>query len=284
MRQSLDVQSAGTHGSRLTPEEFSFISDLAKREFGLNLTPAKMPLVHSRISKRMRELGLTEFGAYRRMLEARDSAEEETKLLTALTTNVTSFFRENHHFEHLKRVAPQLLANAKRSRSKLRVWSAACSTGQEPFSVAMSLAAVCTDTQFHDVEIVGSDIDPNVIEVARSATYPNSELASIPKGVADRFTQEASNDRFQIRNEVRRKVSFGTANLVKASGSMQMFDFIFCRNAAIYFDQETQAHLWEKLARSLKPGGYLYIGHSERIHGKAANMLQNSGVTIYTRV
>ena len=274
----------GTRKDPFTKDDFSFIAQLAKRKFGLNLSETKMPLVHSRVSRRMKELNLSEFSAYRSMLENEKGTHEETKLLSVLTTNVTSFFRESHHFDHIKKVVSEDLKKDPGSRQPIRVWSAASSTGQEPYSIAMTLASICTEQQFKRVEIVASDIDPMVLEVARRGIYSSSELKSIPSSLSKLYTKRISASEFQIAQNLVTKIQFRKINLIDRFPNDLRCDFIFCRNVAIYFDQMTQASVWNSFANTLQKGGMLYIGHSERIHGEAANKLRNCGITIYNRI
>lgn len=267
-----------------TEDDFSFIAQLAKRKFGLNLSETKMPLVHSRVSRRMRELNLSEFSAYRRLLENEKGTQEEKNLLSVLTTNVTSFFRENHHFDHLgPAIAERVKQNAASARP-IRIWSAACSTGQEAYSIAMIVASVCSPDQFKRIELIASDIDPLVVETARQGIYPMSELKSIPTALARLYTTQISGSEFQIAKSLTEQIEFKQINLIDRFPAHASYDFVFCRNVAIYFAQDTQAKVWNSFANALRPGGILYIGHSERIHGEAAGKLKNCGITIYSRV
>jgi len=284
MKLANNIQPRQGHTTEFSKEDFAFIADLAKRKFGLNLSEAKLPLVHSRISKRMRELGVTEFEDYRQILKSGKNASEETKLLSVLTTNVTSFFRENHHFEHMHSILRERLKENSALNQPIRVWSAACSTGQEVYSIIMTLEDVLSKEQMNRVEIFASDIDPLVVERAKAGRYQASELSSVPAKYSRRFVRLEGSNEFQIDHHMISRVNFEIVNLVQPFPIGRSFDFVFCRNAAIYFDQETQASLWTKFANVVRSGGFLYIGHSERIHGEAASRLKSQGITVYTRL
>jgi chemotaxis protein methyltransferase CheR len=173
--------------SSLSTEDFQFIADYAKLNFGLNLTDAKRPLVHSRLSRRLRELGLRNFNEYRGLLNGPKASIEQTSLLSALTTNVTGFFRENHHFDTLRKdVLPPLLDRAK-AGGKVRILSAGCSTGQEPYSIAMTILDVAPDAQRWDVKVIATDIDPAVVETAKAGLYSKNEILKLPSGFSSRF-------------------------------------------------------------------------------------------------
>ncbi|MEM7074453.1 MAG: protein-glutamate O-methyltransferase [Pseudomonadota bacterium] len=263
--------------------DFEYVASFAREKFGLSLSEAKLPLVKSRVSRRLRSLGLADFTSYRAFLEGAEGGAEESLLLSALTTNVTSFFREKHHFDQLRdRVLPPLIDKAKKGQT-VRIWSAACSTGPEPYSIAMVIRDLCGHSTPPKIEIVATDIDPVVIEKAKSATYAAQDRAQIPQPYVARYTKPGAENTFRIECDTRKLVKFGTENLIKPHAVSGLFDVIFCRNAAIYFDHETQARLWERFARSLHTGGVLFIGHSERVHGPALRHLKNDGITTYKK-
>lgn len=267
-----------------TKEDFAFVARLAKTKFGLNLSESKMPLVQSRISKRMRELNIHDFRSYRSILSQSTNQDEEEKLLSVLTTNVTNFFREKHHFDHMKKSLLEKSRSKSEYASPVRIWSAASSTGQEIVSAAMIAADTCVDDHFSKFEFFASDIDPVVIKRARLGVYSVAETKDIPRKYMDRFTQKVSETTFQINPHIMSKIQFKVLNLISNFSKPSTFDYIFCRNAAIYFDEETQVGLWTRLSDSLKSGGILYIGHSERIHGPATKKLRSQGITAYEKL
>lgn len=268
---------------RFTDEDFHGIAAILHAETGIALTPAKRSLVYSRLSKRLRLLGLPSFAAYRRLVAA-EGAVERREMLSALTTNLTRFFREPHHFDHLRaHVLPAALSEA-RGGGRVRLWSAACSTGQEPYSLALTLLALAPDAAKLDVKILATDIDPAVLAEAVSGEYEEAALAPVPRELRARFFAPSGPERWRAGEALRRLIVFRELNLTSPSWPMRgRFAAILCRNVAIYFDQPTQDRLWERLGQSVAPGGYLYIGHSERLTGPAASAFRNTAITTYQR-
>ncbi|MEM9909923.1 MAG: protein-glutamate O-methyltransferase CheR [Pseudomonadota bacterium] len=283
MNEISKINASTSNSISFSAKDFEYVSKLAKKKFGLNLSETKMPLVQSRISKRMRELKISDFACYRQLLESRINRNEETKLLSVLTTNVTSFFRENHHFDYMKEDIRLRIDQRGHLESPIRIWSAACSSGQEVYSITMSLAEVCSQHKFVRFQVLASDIDPLMVESAKMAKYSLEQLNCIPSNLSDRYTQRVDANVFKVDQRLVEKVEFKTINLIQLQKKTDFYDYIFCRNAAIYFDQETQSSLWDNLADALRVGGQLYIGHSERIHGRAKEKLQNCGITAYRR-
>lgn len=263
-------------------EDFARLARFAKSEFGLNLSPAKKPLVYSRLSKRLRALSLTTFHAYLEAVEQTSDQGERLELISALTTNVTSFFRERHHFDTLRGQVLEPMFSETRVPTRLRIWSAGCSSGQEAYSIAMTILDCKGFTQSSDAKILATDIDPRIVERARRAQYGQEETATLPNGFAARF-MEASDAASCVRPEVRKMVTFGELNLIGPWPIKGPFDAIFCRNVAIYFEQATQQELWHRFTQMLRPGGFLFIGHSERVTGPAAQTLKVAGVTTYRK-
>lgn len=263
--------------------EFRRIADLAKQEFGLNLPDSKKPLVYSRLTKRLRLRNIASFDAYIELLDSRSDAEEKTALLSALTTNVTQFFREAHHFELLRiEILPDLVARA-RAGERVRIWSAGCSTGQEPFSIAMTLLDVLPDAAKHDIKVLATDIDPVVLRRAQSGVYPLDELEGIPQALRAKWTHEIGDESktFAMKQETHALITFAALNLIDNWPVKGPFDVIFCRNVAIYFDQETQHTLWSSFGSVLAKDGTLMIGHSERIPDSLSGQFRSIGVTAY---
>jgi chemotaxis protein methyltransferase CheR len=202
-------------------------------------------------------------------------------MLAALTTNVTRFFREPHHFDHLRQtVLPPLIQRA-RAGGKIRIWSAACSSGQEPYSAAMVLMSMLPDAGNYDVRILATDIDPNVVAEAREGVYAETLLTGVPDDFRRRWITPIAPGRVALDDDLRALISFKELNLIGDWPMKGRFDAIFCRNVAIYFDDATQARLWSRFTPRLEDGGVLYIGHSERVSGPAAAELAPSGITTY---
>ena len=264
-------------------EDFRQIAAMLHADSGIYLSEQKESLVYSRLVKRLRTLGMSSFKDYCALVADGSGADERQHMLAALTTNVTRFFREPHHFGHLKTVVlPPLLQAAKRG-ARVRIWSAGCSKGQEPYSIAMTVLALMPDAGNHDVKILATDIDPNVLQEGREGVYEASEFDEMPKADRSRFFSSVNGGSAWSASEpMRRLVSFKELNLIGQWPIKGSFDVIFCRNVVIYFNDETQAKIWGRFAAALVPGGLLCIGHSERLSGPAQSRFKPSGTTMYT--
>jgi chemotaxis protein methyltransferase CheR len=246
-----------------TTEDFNRIAALCYERAGILLPPAKQDHVYSRLSRRLRSLGLKSFDAYLKQLTGPNGVEEQRQMISALTTNVTRFFREPHHFEHLRtEVLPELAARA-RAGGRVRLWSAGCASGEEPYSLAFTLLRALPDAARLDVRILATDIDPEVLAAASSGVYSEDAAHNLPDWVDPAMASRAP-DELKITPAVRRLVDFRPLNLVRPFPMKGPFDVIFCRNVAIYFDAPTQAVVWNSFIGVLQPGSQMYIGHSER--------------------
>lgn len=268
-------------GLSLSDQDFEAIASFAYKHFGLAMSASKKPLVSSRLSRKLRKQNITVFKDYLKQLDGSNAEQERSELLSLLTTNVTQFFREPHHFETLRNdVLPPLIAQAKRG-GRVRIWSAGCSIGQEPYTIASVLHDLCPDAEKLDIKILGTDIDPVVVQKAQAGEYPLEDFEGIPK--ASRFKLEPGGraDTARVPEHLRAKCTFGVLNLIEPFPFKGKFDAIFCRNVAIYFDNPTQQKVWQAFQRVLTPGGYLFIGHSERMSGPASKSLEPAGITTY---
>ncbi len=269
--------------TELSPVEFAAIADYAKSTFGMHLPEAKREMVYARLIKRLRRVGLSSFSAYLDFVKHQDNDAERSEFLSALTTNVTQFFRESHHFDFARRaVLPRLIEKARKGQ-RVRLWSAGCSAGQEPFSLAMELHALCPQAHELNIKILATDIDPRILQRAAESIYPNDELKAIPQELRASCTLSADEGNFTIAQPIRALVRFGELNLIDEWPMQGNFDIIFCRNVAIYFDAPTQSRLWHRFAQKLTDDGHLFIGHSERLSGPAAEILKSVGVTVYAK-
>jgi len=269
--------------ANLTDADFAVIAALAMQDFGLHLTPAKRELVYSRLVKRLNLLGFDQFHGYCAFVQSPEGTAERQAMLSALTTNVTHFFREHHHFQLLReKVLPPLIESA-RNGGKVRIWSAACSAGQEPYSLAFTVLNLCPDAPRLNIRILATDVDPQILQRAQKGTYPLDELKAVPED-ARHFVETSECATFSIGAKALALVTFGNLNLIDAWPVKGPFDVIFCRNVAIYFDKPTQSRLWARFADLLVPGGHLCIGHSERVAGPAEAVLRPVGVTAYRRL
>jgi chemotaxis protein methyltransferase CheR len=264
--------------------DFHEIADLLKNEAGIDLPESKATLVYSRLTKRLRALGISTFSEY--LNKIRDNDGERGNMIAALTTNVTRFFREPHHFDHLRDRVLEPLAESARRGNRIRLWSAACSSGQEPYSMALTVLSILPDAPSLDVRILATDLNPHVVAHGRKGIYQRQELDDIPAGLRAKWFAPAASegrDALQISEEVRSLVSFRELNLMGSWPFKGPFDAIFCRNVVIYFDRDTQSTIWQRLTRLLNADGALYIGHSERVTGPAAAMLTSDGITTYRK-
>ena len=265
-----------------TEADFRKIAAMVHGDAGIHLPDAKATLVYSRLAKRLRALGLSSFRDYCELVAGADGLDERQKMLAALTTNVTRFFREPHHFDHLKdKVLPPLLDAARRG-GKVRIWSAACSSGQEPFSIAMTILALDPNAAERDIKVLATDIDPNMVREGRGGTYAPHLLDGVPADYMKKFTT-AERGGVRMSDEARALITFNELNLIGDWPMKGKFDAIFCRNVAIYFEDDTQARLWSRFAPLIAPNGALYIGHSERIQGPATPLFRPDGVTTYRK-
>lgn len=241
-------------------------------------------MVYSRLAKRLRTLGLQSFRDYCALISGADGVDERQQMLAALTTNVTRFFREPHHFEHLKTtVLPPLLNSAKRG-GRVRIWSAACSSGQEPYSIALTILSLINDVSRLDIKVLATDIDPNMVAHGSSGIYEDSLMEAVPKDMRERWFVKQRQDGglcWSAGEQLRELVSFRELNLIGAWPMKGPFQAIFCRNVVIYFEDDTQKQMWSRFQSLLCPGGRLYIGHSERVSGPAADAFESEGITIY---
>lgn len=248
----------------LTPQEFGQISELAFRTCGIDLTNGKQELVQARVGKKIREGRFESFKQYYQNVVADTTGKELTALLDALTTNFTSFLREVAHFEFLREtIAPCL-------RGQIRIWSAACSTGEEPFTIALSLLEELGMEAASRIKILASDISTRVLDVAGAGVYQAQRFDQCPPDWPRKYLlrgTDRSEGWYRIKPEIRKLVEFRRLNLMEPFRQPQLFHVIFCRNVMIYFDKQTQAQLVNRLAACLEPGGYLLIGHSESLTG-----------------
>ena len=266
---------------KFSEQDFETISRIIHEDSGIRLSPSKKQLVYSRLVKRLRALKIDDTSKYCRMIAKPEGAEERSELLSALTTNVTRFFREPHHFDDLQELLRSGLAARARAGERLRFWSTACSTGEEPFSIATTVLASIPEAARLDVKVLATDIDPHVLKQAQTAIYEAPALDGVQSELRSNFFHE-NGERWQVNDQVRRLVTYRKLNLTEPFPMPGQFDAIFCRNVAIYFDRQTQESLWMRFADKLTPAGRLYLGHSERVSGPALDRLISTGVTSYS--
>ncbi|WP_299147752.1 protein-glutamate O-methyltransferase [uncultured Tateyamaria sp.] len=271
--------------ARLSEATFDAIAALTYRESGLKLVPEKILLVQSRLRHRLRALDISNFDHYCDLVKSRQGWDERRYMISALTTNVSHFFRESHHFDLLSKQLVPKLTDHLEAGQRIRIWSAGCSNGQEPYSIAMHLLGVEPRLADADFKILATDIDPNVIGFARRGQYDARQSAEIPDETRVRFLEPRGTGLTPIRipDEVKTHVVFHELNLLTDWPMKHAFDAIFCRNVVIYFDLETQRRLWPRFERALKPDGQFFLGHSERITDAAAYGFKSIGPTAYAK-
>lgn len=266
----------------LTDGNFRTIAETLEDCAGIALPASKRTLVYSRLVKRLRAVGVRSFTDYCDLI-TRDK-DEQRRMIEALTTNTTSFFREPHHFQHLTAELDTHLARSANAGGALRLWSAACSSGEEPYSIALTVLQSIPNARNLDIKILATDINSTVIERASKGQYSAESLETMPAAVRKKYFEPvAGSTELQVRPDARDLIRFGVLNLQGPWPMKGRFDCIFCRNVMIYFSPETQERLWLRFADQLKPDGTLYIGHSERVTGPAAQVLTPAGPTTYVR-
>ncbi len=261
--------------------DFRHLVQLAYEYAGIALSGSKRNLLYSRLSRRLRVLGLETFTAYRDLL-TQDEREIEN-FINSISTNHTKFFRESHHFDHMRtHVAVPFNQNAAATGNRrLRIWSAGCSSGEEPYTIAVVLKREIRDFSNNDVRILATDIDTDVLNKASRGEFAAATIDEVPKTYAEYFSR--AGDKVVMEEDVRSLITFRRLNLMSKPWPFQgKFDAIFCRNVMIYFDGPTKAKLIQRFVDQIKPGGWLYIGHSESLIG-AHPGLQSAGRTIYRR-
>ena len=267
----------------LSDREFSRVKARVYAQAGISLSDAKRTLVVSRLSKIVRQLRLASFDAYLDYLERGSNERDQQDFINALTTNLTRFYREDHHFEHLVSYVGQLMERRPRmgpdGKPKLRIWSAGCSTGPEPYTVGMCLYAAHPELKRWDFKILATDIDTNVLAKAATGVYPENELNGLSAERQRQF-ERVGDGTVRVPAAIRSLVSFKPLNLMTAWPMKGPFDAIFCRNVAIYFDKPTQGELFGRLGKLIVPEGFLYIGHSENL-GSGSEGFRLVGKTIY---
>ena len=272
----------------MTPQEFRGFRDLIHRETGIWLRDGKQAMLSARLARRMRHHGLEDYSAYLTHVQrVQDGGKELAELINCITTNKTSFFREKHHFDFLAQtLLPEAVAAAKPgSPRRLRIWSAACSTGEEAYTIAITVLdalaggvrpapltpgrALPSSADGWEIDVIASDIDTTVLATAAQGVYPEEAIDTVPDGMQARYFLRGKGNmsgRVRVKKEVMDRVRFERLNLMDAKWPPRVdLDAIFFRNALIYFNQETQELFLRRMLRCLRPGGYLFLGHSEHV-------------------
>jgi chemotaxis protein methyltransferase CheR len=267
-----------------TEADFKAIAALVYEHSGIVLGAHKRDMVYGRLARRLRALRLGSFREYCKLLDGSDGPDEIGSLINAITTNLTKFFRESHHFEHFQKSAlAEIWKASPAEKPRVRVWSAGCSTGEEPYSIAMTAMASKREAgRDWDFRVLATDLDTAVLNKAQTAVYSQSAMDEVPAQMRDASFEKHSTG-VRVTPAVRALVTFNQLNLLGAWPMKGPFDAIFCRNVMIYFDAETKATLIARLHAMLKNNGWLYVGHSESLLDQQ-HRFKLSGHTIYQKI
>jgi chemotaxis protein methyltransferase CheR len=269
---------------QFTDSDFHALRTLVKEMTGINLAESKRELVYGRVSRRLRALCLSTFGEYRELLESGDGSEL-VAFCNAITTNLTSFYRESHHFDYLRDEFLAARRDAGRRSERIRIWSSACSSGEEPYSIAMTIMETIPDWQKWDIKILATDLDSDILARAQLGCYTADRVKGFdPKRLSRFFTEsrEGAERTYQVIPELAKLITFRQMNLMHDLPMTGPLDAIFCRNVVIYFDKDTQRALFARIAKLQRPGDLLFLGHSETLF-KVSDEYGLIGRTIYRR-
>ncbi len=268
---------------KFTRSDFDYLRKIVTESTGIIANDDKYTMYYSRLARRVRKLGLKDFAEYRQYLN--DNLDTESiELVNSVTTNLTSFFRENHHFEFLRdSIVPEL---RQRGSRRIRIWSAGCSTGEEPYSIAMTLADAIPDYKSWDIRILATDLDSNVVRHGANGVYDEVRVDGIDKSLLRKYFKKgvgANSGKVRVKPELAGLISFQQLNLLHTWPIKDTMDCIFCRNVVIYFDKPTKNKLVGRYADQLIDKGYLFMGHSESLY-KSTERFKLLGKTIYQKV
>lgn len=268
---------------RFTDQDFHFLRELVAQASGICLKDAKRELLYGRVARRVRALGLKSFAEYCERLRGDETGEEIEALINAVTTNVTSFFRERHHFDYLSEVLLPSLLRTRAETKRLRLWSAGCSTGAEPYSIAMIVGELLPPQCGWDVKILATDIDSEVLKISKAGIYLEKEIENVPLKLRRRWFLRGRGSmagRVRVKDELKHYVIFRRHNLLGPWPMKGPFEAIFCRNVVIYFGEEAKRQIYEHFADVLAPDGHLFLGHAECLF-RVCDRFESLGQTIY---
>lgn len=264
-------------------KDFKYIRNLISEHTGIVLAEHKVDMVYGRLTRRLRELNLTSFDDYLSNLESDE--QELIHFVNALTTNLTSFFREKHHFEFLSsKLLPQIMKN--KASKRLRIWSAGCSSGEEPYTIAMTVRSIIPQNSGWDVKILATDLDSNMVKKGSDGVYTEERVTGLSEQQMKKWVKKGKGDTngmVKMDDQLREMITFKQLNLMHEWPMKGPFDLIFCRNVLIYFNKDTQAMLFDRYADMLVDEGHLLIGHSESMY-KICDRFKLLGQTIYKRL
>ena len=267
-----------------TDKDFDRVAKLVGERTGIVLSSAKKQMVYSRLARRLRALGLKEFSKYLKMVHD-DVDGELVNFVNAMTTNLTAFFREPHHFEYLAQTALPRVMKANASKRQIRIWSAGCSTGEEPYTIAQVVREVIPPRSGWDIQIIATDLDSNVLRTAANGVYAEERVAGISQQRLKRWFMRgkgSNSGMVRVKSELRDLITFQQLNLMESWPVKGPFDIIFCRNVVIYFSKDTQRTLVSRYADLMAADANLFLGHSESLF-KVSDRFKLIGNTIYQR-
>jgi chemotaxis protein methyltransferase CheR len=271
--------------SKLSTADFNFICKFVYDSTGIVLNDSKREMVYRRLTRIVRERKLKSFSEYCRLLKTQPE-KESSYFINAITTNLTSFFRENHHFEYLKNIEIPSLLNTAKHDKRLRFWSSACSTGEEPYSLAITLLESINSSHHDwDIKILATDIDSNVLTKAKNGVYDIDRIDDLPIENYQRYFHKgtgSNENKVKTEKKLQQLITFKQLNLMPDWPMNGPFDVIFCRNVIIYFDKATQEMLFSRYYDMLTPGGLLILGHSENL-GSYQKYFENVGRTMFRK-
>lgn len=270
--------------NQLSNEEFAYVCEFVYESTGIVLNVSKREMVYRRLTRIIRERKFKSFSQYYQLLKS-DPDGEKNYFINAITTNLTSFFRENHHFEYLKEIElPKLIR--KNSNKRIRIWSSASSTGEEPYSIAITLMEnIKAYLSEWDVRILATDIDSNVLTTGKKGIYEERRIEDLPSNIKQKYFKKGTGEnenKVKVCSDLQNIITFKQLNLLHEWPMKGPFDVIFCRNVIIYFDKKTQLDLFERYYEMLAPGGLLILGHSESL-GDYQAYFENVGRTIFRK-
>jgi chemotaxis protein methyltransferase CheR len=268
-----------------TREDFNFLRKIVNERTGIVVADEKIDMFYSRLARRIRHLGLEDFKQYCERIKSEKDGTEVGQLINAITTNLTSFYREGYHFEYLFNILIPEMKSAQPDKRKLRIWSAGCSSGEEPYSIAATLNHLDLVAEGWDVGILATDIDSNVLAHGAKGIYSMEQLKTVPEQYLQSGFLRGKGSSFgkvRVKPAVRDLVEFAQLNLNSPWSLPEPVDIVFCRNVIIYFDKESKKKLVNRIADNLNPGGYLFIGHSESLF-RVTDRFELVGKTIYRK-
>ena len=276
-------QGAPIREFALTERDFRAIVVRVRQATGIVLGDNKRDLVYGRLGRRLRVLGCRSFAEYLAILDGPDAELEHEALVNAITTNLTGFFREAHHFNALSKEVLARLVRSPLPDRRLRIWSAGCSSGEEPYSIAMTVHRTVPDLKRWDARILATDIDTDMIATSQAGRYDVAKTAPIPPELRRSHVRPVDEATVEMSDALKALIRFKPLNLLEPWPMRGLFDAIFCRNVVIYFDKETQRALFDRFADMLSPEGWLFIGHSESLF-RVCDRFQHLGRTIYRKL